>query len=94
LTRRPSALFGSASRSRCLLLIAPIGIVVAISFSGDGSLAFPAALLVAPVARALPRRRALAEVALELRRDRGGASLLGTGAGFLAAYAFVRGGFR
>lgn len=77
-----------------LLLVSPIVIVVAISFSGDGSLAFP------PRSwswrwyqRFLgdPRWQRALWSSLTIAA---GASVLGTATGFLAAYAIVRGGFR
>lgn len=77
-----------------VVLVAPILIVAAISFSGDGSLAFP------PRSWSLrwhvrflsdPRwQRALISSLLIAA----GASALGTAVGFLAAYGIVRGGFR
>lgn len=91
--RMPSPLLRLGVAVAVLLLVAPIGIVVAISFSGDGSLAFP------------PRSWSLRwheRFFGDIRWQRSlwnsviiaaGAALIGTAAGFLAAYALVRGGF-
>jgi putative spermidine/putrescine transport system permease protein len=78
----------------CLVLVAPIVIVVVLSFSGEGYLRFP------------PRSLSLhwyARVFGDIRWQRSlltsagvalGTCLLSTSVGFLAAYAFVRGEFR
>ena len=85
---------GLAVAAAAILLVAPIVIVVAISFSGDGSLAFP------PRSWSLrwyerflgdPRwQRALVSSLLIAA----GAAVLSTAVGFLAAYGLVRSGMR
>ncbi len=77
-----------------LALVAPIAIVVTISFSGDGSLAFP------PRSWSLRwHERFLGDLRWQSALWHSvaiatGAAVIGTMAGFLAAYGLVRGGFR
>jgi len=89
-----AGLRGAAMALLCAGLLAPIAIVVIVSFSGDGYLRFP------PESFSLrwymrflgdPRWRAALGNSLAIAAM---ASLLSTLLGFLAAYALVRGGLR